>query len=128
MPESGSHGLFAPYILTMSETNPPPTFLFIKQEVTTMKKLIIGTMLAVGLCCADTQHTWESAQRFNDTVLRKIVYESCDYQVCEVTAIRETSFVVRCDINKYLIKLPYTWGEWKIVSSSYAVVVYSNEY
>ena len=93
-----------------------------------MNKLILGTMLAVGLCYADTQHTWEEAQRFNDSALRKIVWESCNSQACEITAVRETSFVVRCDINQHLIKLPYTWGEWKIVSSNYAVVVYSNEF
>ena len=85
-------------------------------------------MLAVGLCCANEQHTWESAQEFNESILKRITMNSTDVQACDITAVRETSFVVRCWGSGQVIKLPYTWGEWKIVSSGYDVVVYSNEF
>lgn len=91
-----------------------------------MKKLIIGTMLAVGMCYANLQHTWEIAQEFNESVLKKI--EVGWTNPCYIFSVYEEMFSVSCEPDRYIYELPYTYRDWKIVKTAPGYVIYSNEY
>lgn len=92
-----------------------------------MKKLIIGTMLTVGLAYADQQYTWEMAQEFNNSVLKNIV-EFRYINPCYIFSVYEGMFSVSCEPDRFIYDLPYTWGSWKIIKTAPGFVIYSNEY
>ena len=87
-----------------------------------MKKLIIGTMLAVGLAYADRQYTWEMAQEFNNSVLKDI--GNAYSEPCYIFGVYEGMFSVSCEPDHFIYDLPYTWRSWKIIRTAPGLAIY----
>lgn len=90
-----------------------------------MNKIILCSMLMVGIAFSDEQNTWRRAQEFNKEVLSEIK-DDFGRNPCYIDRVVNTAFGVVCNPSKYLIELPYTWRSWKMkITEVPGFVIYS---
>lgn len=78
-----------------------------------MNKLILGTIIAVGLCCATAAETWEDARNFTKQILNTSTFGYGNYCYIKGTII-DDAFWVWCEPGHLVHELPYSWNGYTI--------------
>lgn len=69
-------------------------------------------MLAVGLCYATTDETWEDARNFTKQILKSSTFGYGHH--CYIKGVFNEVFSVWCEPGHLVYELPYSWNGYTI--------------